>query len=105
VYVLVYKLYLLTDLDNLYPADGLASYFVYAIAIDAQGNKWFGTSEGVSKFDGTNWTTYTTANGLVSNSIEAIAIDTQGNKWIGTSSEYQNLMVQIGQPIPLQMDL
>ena len=32
-----------------------------------EGNKWFGTDGGVSKFDGANWTTYTTSNGLVNN--------------------------------------
>jgi len=65
---------------------GLVSDYVYAIAIDAQGNKWFGAEGGVSKFDGTNWTTYTTADGLVDNYVWAIAIDAQGNKWFGTGS-------------------
>ena len=67
--------------------DGLADNYVYAIAIDATGNKWFGTSGGVSKFDGTSWTTYTTADGLVSNSVRSIAIDAWGNKWFGTNGE------------------
>ncbi len=60
---------------------------ISAIAIDAQGNKWIGIyGVGVSKFDGTNWTTYTQANmvWLVMMSV-AIAIDAQGNKWFGTS--------------------
>ncbi len=39
---------------------------------------------GVSKFDGTIWTTYTTADGLANDTITAIAIDAQGNKWFGT---------------------
>ena len=39
---------------------------------------------GVSKFDGTNWTTYTTSDGLVGNYVRAIAIDKEGNKWFGT---------------------
>ncbi len=39
---------------------------------------------GVSKFDGTNWTTYTTTDGLAFNFVNAIAIDAQGNKWFGT---------------------
>ena len=63
----------------------LASNFVNAIAIDAQGNKWFGTDHGVSKFDGSDWTNYTTSDGLASNNVNAIAIDAQGNKWIGTN--------------------
>lgn len=63
---------------------GLASNYVYSIAIDAAGNKWFGTDNGVSKFDGTTWTTYTTADGLADNYVEAILIDAAGNKWFGT---------------------
>lgn len=56
-----------------------------SIAIDAQGNKWFGTfGGGASKFDGANWTTYNTSNGLVSDNIYSVAIDTQGDKWFGT---------------------
>ncbi|OGS41211.1 MAG: hypothetical protein A3K77_06440, partial [Euryarchaeota archaeon RBG_13_31_8] len=74
-------------------ADGLASNDVHAIAIDAEGNKWFGCFDpstgqatGVTKFDGINWTTYTTADGLVSNWVNAIAIDLEGNKWFGCNS-------------------
>ncbi|MFC1558813.1 two-component regulator propeller domain-containing protein [candidate division KSB1 bacterium] len=57
---------------------------VYAVAIDSNGNKWFGTEYGVCKYDGTNWTTYTTANGLADNDVRSIAIDEQGNKWFGS---------------------
>lgn len=61
---------------------------VSSIAIDAQGNKWFGIyGGGVSKFDGTNWTTYNTSNSnIVSNYVNEIVIDASGNKWIGTNS-------------------
>jgi ligand-binding sensor domain-containing protein len=68
--------------------NGLAGDGVNSIVIDAQDNKWFGTDNGVSQFDGTNcWTTYTTCDnseGIASNYIQAIAIDAEGNKWIGT---------------------
>jgi len=65
---------------------GLASNDITAIAIDKEGNMWFGTEwSGVSKFDGATWTTYNASNsGLASNSITAIAIDREGNKWFGT---------------------
>ena len=43
---------------------------------------------GVSKFDGTTWTTYTTADGLADNYVTAIAIDAQGNKWFGIWDEW-----------------
>jgi ligand-binding sensor domain-containing protein len=65
---------------------GLPYDYVYAIAIDGQGNKWIGTlSGGLAKFDGVNWTVYNTSNSdLPYNDVWAIAIDGQGNKWIGT---------------------
>jgi hypothetical protein len=65
---------------------GLVGTVVNAIAIDCEGNKWFGTKwYGVSKFDGTNWTTYDTSNsGLESNFITAIAVDNDCNIWFGT---------------------
>ncbi|MFH0864797.1 MAG: two-component regulator propeller domain-containing protein, partial [Bacteroidota bacterium] len=70
---------------NYTTADGLVNNDVQAIAIDAQGNKWFGTyGGGVSKFDGINWTTYTTVDGLASDDVRAIATDAQGNMWFGT---------------------
>ncbi|MFC1537410.1 two-component regulator propeller domain-containing protein, partial [Gemmatimonadota bacterium] len=65
--------------------DGLVNNTISSIAIDFEGNKWFGTGGGVSKFDGTNWSSYTTADGLASNSVYAIAIDSAGNKWFGTT--------------------
>jgi sugar lactone lactonase YvrE len=64
--------------------DGLASEGAWSVAIDTQGNKWFGTNEGVSKFDGTTWTTYNTFAGLASDYVGKIAIDAQGNKWFRT---------------------
>jgi ligand-binding sensor domain-containing protein len=70
---------------------GLAGNNVYAIAIDAQGNKWFGTNAGVSKFDGANWTTYNTANsGLAEDVVQAIVIDGQGNKWFVVTNQNES---------------
>jgi hypothetical protein len=64
---------------------GLSYNGISSIAIDGSGNKWIGTGGGLTRFDGTNWTTYTTANsGLPDNSVRSIAIDGSGNKWIGT---------------------
>jgi ligand-binding sensor domain-containing protein len=68
-----------------YTEFGLINKTVYALAIDAQGNKWVGTQQGISRFDGKNWTAFTTANsGLINNWINSIVIDANGNKWIGT---------------------
>jgi hypothetical protein len=62
----------------------LPSNRVRSIAIESSGVKWIGTISGVAKFDGSNWTTYTTSNsGLPDNSVWSIAVDGSGNKWLG----------------------
>ena len=57
-----------------------------SLAVDADNLKWFGSwNGGVSSFDGTTWTTYTTEDGLASNVISAVAIDADNVKWFGTN--------------------
>jgi ligand-binding sensor domain-containing protein len=98
--------------------DGLASNYVRNIAIDNEGNKWFGTSiytdfdtytrtagvSGVSKFDGTSWTTYTAENGLLGIPY-VIAIDPEGNKWFGTISGVSMLTGEGAPPGPQPVKL
>jgi len=68
--------------------DGLTGNYIRAIAIDLDNNKWFCTNRGVSKFDGINWTNYTSENttnlGNALNIVTSIAIDNQNIKWFGT---------------------
>ena len=75
-------------------ADGLASNYVEAIAVDSRGRLWFGTSGGVSVLDddGTpfdkqddTWTTFTSADGLTDNQVTAIAVDSRGQLWFDTA--------------------
>ena len=71
--------------------DTIPDNFVDAIAVDAAGFKWFGTSDlrndnlfsFLKTSNGTVWTGYNTANGLPNSSVLAVAIDSQGNKWVG----------------------
>ena len=72
-------------------SSGLPDDYVTAIGVDNNNNKWFGTqnfgpgiASGVTRFDGTNWTTYTTSDGLADNIIRSIYADKQGNMWFGT---------------------
>lgn len=67
-------------------ADGLVSDNVHAVSIDGNGDVWFGTQGGISKFDGTNWTTIntTTDPDLVDIVVLALLIDDMGNIWAGT---------------------
>jgi len=67
---------------------GLPHNQVTSIAIDAQGNKWFGTFYGeVVKFDDVSWTVYDRTNSGLPGEyrIRSIAIDPQDNKWFGAS--------------------
>ena len=56
---------------------------IQTINIENNGTLWIGsTYNGLMKFDGTNWTTYTIGN----NSVRCFAIDKNNNKWIGTGT-------------------
>jgi ligand-binding sensor domain-containing protein len=64
--------------------DGFIGDYTNAILVDTEGNVWVGTSSGLSKFDGQNWTNYTTSNGLIDNNVTAIVLGADGSLWIGT---------------------
>jgi len=70
--------------NSILPSD----YVVGGVVIDTSNNVWVGTDAGVAKFDGTNWTVYTTADGLPVDIISCIAVDkTNNNIWIGTEGD------------------
>ncbi len=57
---------------------------VYSIIEDTAGDFWFGTcGNGVIKYDGVNFVTYTTDDGLGTNNIFNILQDNDGNYWFG----------------------
>lgn len=62
-------------------ADGLASNTVLTIFEDSHGAMWFGTTDGVTRYDGENFQTFTTEDGLASNTIGLIFEDRQGTLW------------------------
>jgi ligand-binding sensor domain-containing protein/signal transduction histidine kinase len=63
---------------------GLSGNRVNKSMIDNQGNLWFGTAEGVSKYDGKAFTTYSSANGMPAGGVWSILQDNKGNIWFGT---------------------
>lgn len=65
---------------------GLGANDIYAIAIDNQGNKWFGTPLGVTRYDGTNWTKISAASGLAGNYTTCISVDKNGRIWVGSTN-------------------
>ncbi len=83
--------------------DELSDKFVWCIAKDSQGFMWFGTTDGLYRYDGTNIKTYRhlpdDSTSICHNNISDIIEDHQGNLWIGTSAgvalynrEYDNFI-------------
>ena len=64
--------------------DGLAGSTVYDMCQDGDGFMWFGTENGLSRFDGTHFKNFTVKDGLPDNEVLKIYPDSQGRLWIGT---------------------
>jgi len=83
--------------------DGLASNTVFSVTVDKDGNKWFGTAQGVSMLDDKGtvdksddiWTNYTSDHqkgrytgggnsGLADNFVYKVIQDSKGKMWFGT---------------------
>jgi len=62
----------------------LVSQYIRSIFQDSKGNLWFGTFEGVVRYDEKTLTYFSNPDGFISQSVFAINEDQQGNLWIGT---------------------
>lgn len=67
------------------PSSRFGPKLVWAMLEDKAGNLWFGTDgDGLRKFDGTSFTTYTDKDGLADNNVGSILQDKAGDLWFGT---------------------
>ncbi len=66
-------------------ADGLARDYVICIVQDSHGFLWFCTAEGLSRFDGYQFTNYRTEQGLPGNAVADFLETRQGVYWIATT--------------------
>lgn len=65
--------------------NGLSQNTVYQILQDRKGFMWFGTKDGLNRYDGLSFRIYKKENsGLGRNFITALYEDAEGNIWIGT---------------------
>jgi ligand-binding sensor domain-containing protein len=64
--------------------EGLVGSTVTGIAEDKEGNLWFGSHSGLSKFDGETFTNYTTKDGINHERVSQVFIDKAGILWVGT---------------------
>ncbi|MCB2214278.1 GAF domain-containing protein [bacterium] len=74
--------------DHLSAADGLSDQTVLTILQDQQGFLWFGTEEGLNRYDGYSFTTYQSdpndPTSLSDSYITATIQDPDGSIWVGT---------------------
>lgn len=78
----------LPEMTNLNVEDGLSNNYVKDIAQDGQGFIWIATETGLNRFDGRNFTTYTSSNSeLLNDAINTLLFDPADNLlWIGTKT-------------------
>ncbi|MEO0473903.1 MAG: two-component regulator propeller domain-containing protein, partial [Bacteroidota bacterium] len=71
-------------------SEGISQSEVYCFLEDSQGFMWFGTVDGLNRYDGYQVSTYHTdrfsANSISNNTIRCLAEDDQGRIWIGTDN-------------------
>jgi two-component system sensor histidine kinase ChiS len=77
------------EFKHLSSPEGLSQNTVYTIFQDSKGLMWFGTQDGLNKYDGYEFTVYRhdpqIADSLSNNEIFAIFEDSQSTLWIGTA--------------------
>ena len=71
--------------ENIKFVKGLSQNWIYAIHQDQYGYMWFGTWEGLNKYDGYNYTIYNVQDGLSDHTINCILEDDEGFLWLGTT--------------------
>lgn len=60
--------------------------YIVSMKVDREGVVWVGTwGGGLSRYDGSNWSTYTTAEGLPGNHVFMLYIDPKQRMWVGTN--------------------
>jgi len=75
--------------DHITSEDGLSENVVNCIFQDDQGLMWFGTNDGLNKYDGYDFTVFKPeskkSGSISSNLVYAITSDEEGNLWVGTT--------------------
>ena len=65
-------------------ADGLPQPFIYALAQDHAGYLWVGTAEGLIRYDGTEFVSFTTKDGLAEDFVTTLYVEPRtGRLWAG----------------------
>ncbi|MCI1189948.1 ATP-binding protein [Hymenobacter sp. DH14] len=66
------------------PTEGLRAPFIYALVQDRQGYLWLGTGDGLVRYDGSRFVTFTQQNGLAEDFVVSLREDpATGALWVG----------------------
>ena len=86
--------------ENVTTQDGLSSHDVRCIVQDKYGLMWFGTDEGLNRYDGSRFDVFkhtrTADTGLNSSWINCIYEDAEGDLWIGTEKGISIFDIETG---------
>ena len=95
--------------ENVTTQNGLSSHYVRCIAQDKYGLMWFGTDEGLNRYDGSQFEVFrhTTSedSGLNSSWINCIYEDSDGNLWVGTEKGISIFNIETGELKVLEDEL
>lgn len=93
-----------TRFQHLTIEDGLPQNMVDCMLQDSQGFLWFGTWNGICRYDGYNFEVFDgqgSINALDNNFIYSLLEDPFGNLWIGTRQELSTYVYDLGRFIPI----
>lgn len=82
------------DIKQWTAVDGLSNNSVRAVTQDQQGYLWVGTLEGLNRFDGSHFESFSSINTrrqLIGNVITRLYTDSQGYIWVGTMTGLSGL--------------
>ncbi|MFZ6012879.1 MAG: two-component regulator propeller domain-containing protein [Bacteroidota bacterium] len=78
------------EFESYNTTNGLSQNEVFDIVQDSQGFLWFGTDEGLNRFDGHEFKIFRNQENnphtIIGNSVQALEIDRRGTLWIGTTN-------------------